>query len=80
MHQQGTPWPDALPAVLCSIQATHNKETGLSPFEVITGRPMSLPGTIDLRNADIHLTSDAGVGNEGHICSWFSCQLLGLIT
>ena len=59
MHQQGTPWPDALPAVLCSLRATHNKETGLSPFEVITGRPMSLPGTIDLRKADVHLTSDA---------------------
>ena len=58
-HQEGLPWPDALPIVLCSMRATHNKETGLSPFEVICGRPMSLPGTIDLRKADVHLTSDA---------------------
>lgn len=59
MHQNGVPWPDALPAVLCSIRATHNKAIGLSPHEVITGRPMSLPGTIDLRTADVHLMSDS---------------------
>lgn len=51
-------WPDALPTVLCSIRATHNKTTGLSAFEVATGRPMSLPGMLDLRKADIHFMSD----------------------
>ena len=44
----GMAWPDALTTVLCSIRATHNKNTGLNPFEVVTGRPMSLPGTLDL--------------------------------
>ncbi|KAL2102074.1 hypothetical protein ACEWY4_003835 [Coilia grayii] len=58
-HQEGVAWPDALPMILCSMRATSNKETGLSPYEVITGRPMSLPGTIDLRKADVHLVSDA---------------------
>ncbi|XP_067892285.1 uncharacterized protein ervk-19 isoform X1 [Heterodontus francisci] len=58
-HQEGLKWPQALPIVLCSIRATPNRTTGLSPSEAITGRPMSLPGTIDLRKADCHLMSDA---------------------
>ncbi|XP_076118486.1 retrovirus-related Pol polyprotein from transposon 412 [Alosa pseudoharengus] len=58
-HQEGIPWVDALPTVLCSMRATSNRDTGLSPFEIVTGRPFSAPGTIDLRKADIHLTSDA---------------------
>ena len=58
MHQKGMAWPDASPTVLCSIWATHNKTTGLCPFEVITGRSMSLPGTLDLRKADVNFMSD----------------------
>lgn len=34
-------------------------DVGLNPFEVITGRPMSLPASLDLRKADCHLTRDA---------------------
>ena len=49
---------DALPMVLCSIRAIHNKTTGLSLFGVVTGRLMSLPGTLDLRKADVHFMSD----------------------
>ena len=59
MHQEGIKWPDALPKVLCSIRATHNETTGLSEFGVVTGRPMSLPGTLDLRKADVHFITIA---------------------
>ncbi len=55
----GLTWVDALPLVLCSIRSSAIKETGLSPFEVMTGRPMSLPGTPDLAEADVHLMSDS---------------------
>ncbi|KAL7838999.1 hypothetical protein SRHO_G00256570 [Serrasalmus rhombeus] len=55
LHSQGVKWTAALPAVLCSIRATSNKTVGLSPYEVVTGRPMLVPGVIDLRKADVHL-------------------------
>ncbi len=59
MHQEGVPWVEALPAVLCSMRASPNRSVGLSPHEIITGRPMQMPGVIDLRNADVHIVSDA---------------------
>ncbi|KAG9281519.1 hypothetical protein AMEX_G33 [Astyanax mexicanus] len=59
LHNQGVKWTASLPAVLCSIRATSNKTVGLSPYEVVTGRPMLVPGLIDLRKADVHLLSDA---------------------
>ncbi len=40
MHQEGVPWVEALPAVLCSMRASPNRSVGLSPHEIITGRPM----------------------------------------
>ncbi len=59
MHQEGVPWVEALPAVLCSMRASPNRSVGLSPHEIITGCPMQMPGVIDLRNADVHIASDA---------------------
>ena len=59
LYHEGVSWVEALPAVLCSIRASTNRSTQLSPYEIITGRPMSLPGTIDLRAADIHVMSDS---------------------
>lgn len=53
MHQEGLSWPEALPIMLCNIRAPQNKDTRLSLYKVITGRPVSL------HTADVHLTSDA---------------------
>lgn len=57
-HQSGVSWVDALPAVLCSIRSTPTRSVSLGPSVIIMGKLMSLLGTINLRQADVHLTSD----------------------
>lgn len=62
-HQEELPWPHAPLLVLCSIRATASRKPGWSPFQIITGRPICLPGSTDLRKADNRLANDGLVEN-----------------
>ena len=48
MLTTGLKWPDALPIVLYAIRSTPNATTGLSPHEVLMGRPMLTGATVPL--------------------------------
>ena len=50
-QETGLKWPEALPLALMKIQNTPNRRHGLTPFEIVFGRPMptgisksSIPG------------------------------------
>ncbi len=51
--QHKNQWIDALPTVLTILQATPSKATGISPFELMTGRVMKLPIDPEIAPADL---------------------------
>ena len=60
MHQEGTQWMDAMRIALCSMKASYIQQRRWTvPTSFVFGRCFSFPGSVDLRTADVHLTSDA---------------------
>lgn len=53
ISQHKNRWTDALPTVLTTLRATPSKATGISPFELMTGRVMKLPIDPELTPADL---------------------------
>lgn len=51
--QHKTQWTDALPTVLTVLRATPSKATGISPYELMTGRIMKLPIDPEVTPADM---------------------------
>lgn len=51
--QHNNKWTDALPTVLTILRATPSKATGISPFELMTGRVMRLPIDPEVTPADL---------------------------
>ncbi len=51
--QHKNQWIDALPTVLTILRATPSKATGISPFELMTGRVMKLPIDPEIAPADL---------------------------
>ncbi len=46
-------WTEALPTVLTVLRATPSKSTGISPFELMTGRVMKLPIDPEITSAGL---------------------------
>ncbi|KAG6930894.1 Pr gag-pro-pol [Chelydra serpentina] len=53
-------WPNVLPLALISIRATPNLKTKLSPYKILTKRPMRLPAAppLILSQMNIHLINN----------------------
>ncbi len=51
--QHKNQWIDALPTVLTILRATPSKATGISPFELMTGRVVKLPIDPEIAPADL---------------------------
>ncbi|GCC42042.1 hypothetical protein chiPu_0026106 [Chiloscyllium punctatum] len=46
MAETGQGWVGVLPCILTHLRATPGHSTGLTPFELMTGRAMRLPETV----------------------------------
>ncbi|KAJ8349706.1 hypothetical protein SKAU_G00248360 [Synaphobranchus kaupii] len=53
MAQHQNRWTEALPTVLTILKATSSKSTGISPYELMTGRVMKLPIDPEISPADL---------------------------
>ena len=53
MAQHQNRWTEALPTVLTILRATPSKATGVSPYELMTGRVMRLPIDPEISPADL---------------------------
>ena len=53
MAQHQNRWTEALPTVLTVLRATPSKATGVSPYELMTGRVMRLPIDPEVAPADL---------------------------
>ena len=52
VKQHNSQWIDALPTVLTVLRATPSRATGISPFELMTGRTVKLPIDPDVSPAE----------------------------
>jgi len=53
MQASGKMWTEVLPAILMRLRATTNRTTGLTPYELMTGRAMQLPENIITGGTDV---------------------------
>ncbi|XP_035248185.1 protein NYNRIN-like [Anguilla anguilla] len=54
----GKDWVSHLPAVLLSLRAGPTNPESLSPFEMLTGRPMRTPGDLCIAGGELHVMGD----------------------
>ena len=51
-QEAGIPWPQALPLALLRIQTKPQSKEGLSPYEILHGRPYTVQKEISMQVGD----------------------------